>query len=73
MTKQDPPGCGCALRSLLQETPEPPKPTCHRVLGDDLPLHLLKETCFCVVEVVFPHSERLKTHTHTHTTLMITR
>lgn len=41
-------------------------PTCHGVLGDDLPLDLLEEARFCVVEVVFPHGERLHTHTHTH-------
>lgn len=34
--------------------------TCHGVLGDNLPLDLLEEAGLSVVEVVFPHGERLK-------------
>ena len=41
--------------------------TCHGILRNDLPLDLLEEAGLCVVEVMFPHGERLKRLKHVDT------
>ena len=38
--------------------------TCHRVLGNHLPLDFLEEAGLSIVEVVFPHGEGLKELKH---------